>query len=57
MRKSLVISSFASQNYLYLFCCCREGIIEHESEGVSKRRKSLVLNQDLEEKIKGLYEK
>lgn len=34
-----------------------EGIIEHESEGVSKRRKSLVLNQDLEGKIKGLYEK
>ncbi|KAH7853622.1 hypothetical protein Vadar_004796 [Vaccinium darrowii] len=34
-----------------------EGIIEHETEGVSKRRRSLVLNQDLEEKIKGLYDK
>ncbi|XP_028085704.1 uncharacterized protein LOC114286699 [Camellia sinensis] len=30
---------------------------EHAFEGVSNRRKSLVLNEDLEGQIKGLYEK
>ncbi|XP_057480402.1 uncharacterized protein LOC130767528 [Actinidia eriantha] len=34
-----------------------EGHFERKSEGVLKRRKSLVLNEDLEGKIKGLYEK
>ncbi|XP_028088509.1 protein timeless homolog [Camellia sinensis] len=34
-----------------------EGHFEHVSQGVSNRRKSLVINEDLERQIKGLYEK
>ncbi|KAL7254194.1 hypothetical protein ACSBR1_008571 [Camellia fascicularis] len=34
-----------------------EGHFEHISQGVSNRRKSLVINEDLERQIKGLYEK
>ncbi|KAL7175777.1 hypothetical protein ACSBR2_029381 [Camellia fascicularis] len=34
-----------------------EGHFEHAFEGVSNRRKSLVLNEDLEGQTKGLYEK